>query len=223
MKSMRAQAKWRKDFVDEQVRVRTRALEKAAANKEKDPTKRAEMEEHLEEADPVAYLNAPIGWPCSDDEEDEADGLPTFKLVMQVDLPPSLAKCNNMTLFVSMLGDLPARVTAELTEMLYKKDDGSVRLPIGMLMPSPELLTEFDRMEKFMPGENSLDAFCSAGFLSKQLTRMKSVVVATEDPIQKIVLYNEYISCCGRQASFHFCSYFSVNHLLLYSLLNLTL
>jgi hypothetical protein len=70
---------------------------------------------------------------------------------------------------------------------------------IGMLMPTPELLTEYDRMQKFMPGENSLDAFCSAGFLSKQHNRMKAVVVATEEPWMKMALYNEYISCCGRQ------------------------
>ena len=68
-----------------------------------------------------------------------------------------------------------------------------------MLMQTPKLLTEFDQMQKFMPGENSLDAFCSAGFLSKQHNRMRSVVVATDDPSDKVALYNEYISCCGRQ------------------------
>jgi hypothetical protein len=66
-------------------------------------------------------------------------------------------------------------------------------------MPTPELLTEFDRMQRFVPGENSLDAFASAGFLSKQHNRMRSVVIATNDPSDKISLYNEYISCCGRQ------------------------
>jgi hypothetical protein len=42
-----------------------------------------------------------------------------------------LVNCTDLTQFVSMLGDLPARVTAELTEMLYKTNDDSIRLPIG--------------------------------------------------------------------------------------------
>jgi hypothetical protein len=38
-------------------------------------------------------------------------------------------------------------------------------------------------MQKFTPGENSLDAFCSAGFLSKQHNRMKTVITAMDDPV----------------------------------------
>ena len=150
-------------------------------------------------ADSMAFLPAPVGWPCSDDVDDTTSGLPKLSVVMQVDLPASLARCTDMTLFVSLIGDLPCRITAELTDMLYKTRDDNIDLPAGLLMPAPELLTEFDRMQKFMPSENSLDAFCSAGYLSKQLSRMMSVVVATDDPVRKLLLYNEYISCCGRQ------------------------
>jgi hypothetical protein len=178
-----------------------RRLKRAAA-KEKDPERQAELEQDLLNGDSVALLPPPIGWPCyadDDDDDDPKNGLPRLTLVMQVDMPPILAKCIDMTVFVSMIGDLPCRVTAELTEMLYKTNSDAIQLPIHMLMPTPELLTEFDRMQKFMPGENSLDAFCSAGYLSKQLNRMKSVVAGTESPTQKIILYNEYLKCCGRQ------------------------
>ena len=173
---------------------------KNAAAKEKDPEQQAELLQQLDNSENAAQLSEPMGWPCSDDDDDnDISGLPAFSLVMQVDIPPVLAKCIDLTVFVSMIGDLPCRVTAELTEMLYKTSDHNIRLPISMLMPAPESLTEFDRIQKFMPGENSLDAFCSAGYLSKQLKRMKSVVQATEDPIEKVALYNEYLKCCGRQ------------------------
>jgi hypothetical protein len=174
-----------------------RRLKRAAA-KEKDPEKQAELQQDLLNGESMAALPAPIGWPCYDDGDD-ANGLPRLTLVMQVDIPHVLAKCMDMTLFVSMIGDLPCRVTAELTEMLYKTNSDAVRLPIEMLMPTAESLTEFDRMQKFMPGENTLDAFCSAGYLSKQLNRMKSHIALIESPTQKILLYNEYLKCCGRQ------------------------
>jgi hypothetical protein len=171
--------------------------------KEKDSDKRdllqTEMNEDEENSDSMAFLPASIGWPCSLEDDDHTSGFPCFSLVMQVDLPPFLGTCTDMNHFVSTMGGLPARVTAELTEMLYKTTKNVVSLPVSMLMPVPENLTEFDRMQKFTPGENSLDAYCSAGFLSKQLDRMKSVVVATDDPQHKVDLYNEYISCCARQ------------------------
>jgi hypothetical protein len=199
MKSIDAQALWREEFVAEKSRLHELDAKRTAAAKEKDEDKRKQLEEELESVDNVAFLPAPVGWPCYDDDDDESSGLPKLSIMMQIDLPPVLAKCTDLIQFVSMLGDLPARVTAELTEMLYKTTEDSVKLPIGMLMPAPELLTEYDRVQKFMPGENSLDAFCSAGYLSKQHNRMKSVVGATHDPIEKISLYNEYLSCSGRQ------------------------
>jgi hypothetical protein len=98
---------------------------------EKDIEKRNERESEIAEKDNVAFLPAPVGWPCSDDDEDDASGLPKLSIMMQIDLSPVLANCTDLIQFVSMVGDLPARVTAQLTEMLYKTNDDSVRLPIG--------------------------------------------------------------------------------------------
>jgi hypothetical protein len=131
MRSIEAQAQWRQEFEAEKKRLHDLEARKGAAAKEKDLDKRRELEEELAETETVAYLPAPIGWPCSDDEDDEASGLPSLSIVMQIDLPPSLAKCTDLIQFVSMIGDLPARVTAELTQMLYKTHNDSVRLPIG--------------------------------------------------------------------------------------------
>lgn len=57
---------------------------KTAASKEKDATRRQELEDDIAEAEPIAYLPPPIGWPCSAQEDDESSGLPPLTIMMQV-------------------------------------------------------------------------------------------------------------------------------------------
>jgi hypothetical protein len=42
------------------------------------------MEESIGDENTAAELPAPIGWPCSDDENDDSNGLPKLSIMMQV-------------------------------------------------------------------------------------------------------------------------------------------
>lgn len=80
--------------------------------------------------------------------------------------------------------------------MLYKTTTGTSAgdsLPKGIFMSKAELLTEYDRSERFRPGENTLDAFYAAGCYSKQFSRVLKVLRSIDDPRVKIELYNEYM------------------------------
>lgn len=101
--------------------------------------------------------------------------------------------------FQHSLGELPTKATFELTRMLYKTTTGVGNLPKNIFMGKAELLTEFDRSEKFKAKDNTLDAFHAAGCHTQQMTKMSRVLRAMEDPIQKFALYREYIDCSQHQ------------------------
>jgi hypothetical protein len=84
MRSITAQAQWRADFESEKKRLHDLEGMKTSAGKEKDDERKRELEERIENEDAVAFLPAPVGWPCFDDEDDDVSGLPKLSIVMQV-------------------------------------------------------------------------------------------------------------------------------------------
>ena len=85
--------------------------------------------------------------------------------------------------------------------MLYNNvvSGDAVQLPRGMLMPPPQIVTEYDRQQKFKLGENSMDGFHAAGCLSSQRTQIQQAIRATQDCVQKVKLFGEYLSSSARQ------------------------
>jgi hypothetical protein len=66
-------------------------------------------------------------------------------------------------------------------------------------MGKAELLSEFDRGEKFRAKDNTLEAFFSAGCHTHQMTKMLRVLRGIADPVQLFNLYREYIECSQHQ------------------------
>jgi hypothetical protein len=54
--------------------------------------------------------------------------------------------------FQSTFGELPARAMLELTKMLYKSSEMVNSLPSSIFLSNPEIMTEYDRVDKFKPG-----------------------------------------------------------------------
>jgi hypothetical protein len=120
-------------------------------------------------------------------------------MVLQVDIMGKFTFDTSLVAFQTSLGDLPTRATFELTRMLYKATTGVDNLPKSIFMGKAEILTEFDRSEKFKAKDNTLDAFYVAGCHTQQMTKMLRVLRAMEDPVQKFDLYREYIDCSQHQ------------------------
>jgi hypothetical protein len=134
-KSIERQQIWRREF--EKVKKIQAKYENDVklANKIKEKEARearlAELEE--EKLSSVCTFLRPIGWPIlserSGDEVNDdgsnnemevlASGLPRLNLVMQVDIMGNFQFEREQS-FQSSIGDLPARATFELTNMLYK-------------------------------------------------------------------------------------------------------
>jgi hypothetical protein len=66
-------------------------------------------------------------------------------------------------------------------------------------MSEPEILSEFDRKKRFMPRENTLDAFYTAGCYSKQFTNVMNVIRNFPVASTKLDLYNEYMERAQHQ------------------------
>jgi hypothetical protein len=56
-----------------------------------------------------------------------------------------------------------------------------------------ELISEYDRLKKFVPAENTLDAFFTAGYYAKQFINVMKVIKLFPVPSTKLDLYNEYM------------------------------
>ena len=61
--------------------------------------------------------------------------------------------------FHNTFGELPARAMLELTKMLYKSAEMVNSLPDSIFLSNPEVMTEYDRVEKFKPGTFLLPSF----------------------------------------------------------------
>jgi hypothetical protein len=189
------------------IRAEHDALVKQAS-KIKDKTEREEKLAELENEDTsgVCTFQRPVGWPIGEDDGDGgveiiASGLPRLGLVMQVDIMGNF-KYDREQSFQSSFGDLPARATFELTNMLYKTTTltgANENLPRSIFMSEPEILSEFDRKQRFLPRENTLDAFYTAGYYGKQFTNVMNVIRNFPVASTKLDLYNEYMERAQHQ------------------------
>lgn len=206
--SIRAQEEWRKQFATEKKRIQEHADEVKKAERIKDSGEREKRIAELQEEDvgDVCLLPSPVGWPVLEEGEGGervvvTSSLPKLGLVMQVDIMGKF-KYDREQSFQSSFGDLPARATFELTSMLYKTTtttSGSRGLPRSIFMSEPELLSEYDRKQKFLPSENTLDAFYTAGYYGKQYTNVMKVIRNFPVAQTKMNLYNEYMERAQHQ------------------------
>ena len=105
----------------------------------------------------VCVLEEPIGWPRVEKDADgiefiSSTGLPGLALIMQVDIAGGFRFDKTVAAFNNSFGELPARAMLELTKMLYKSAEVVNSLPDSIFLSSPEIMTEYDRVEKFKPG-----------------------------------------------------------------------
>jgi hypothetical protein len=84
MGSILAQSKWRDAFDGEKTRLDDIHKKTIAASKEKDLDVRADLLREIGDVHQGAVLPAPVGWPCSTDDDDDASGLPKLSIMMQV-------------------------------------------------------------------------------------------------------------------------------------------
>lgn len=209
--SIQAQCQWEEDFAAEQKNRELRAKLRSdlAKCKPDEHDLRESIEQQLEAVGPADFLPVPVGWPLMeepDQEEPNASGIPSADLIMQVDFQVASTKDANLMAFKSSFGNLPARATLMLTQLLYHSNnvhrsaDGQpLQLPVDIFLPDAVLLSEFDRLRCFTPSTNTLENFCMAGYHTKQQSRMMAVLREMPDPRHKIQLYREYIECCVNQ------------------------
>lgn len=196
-----------------EIRIAQHAEMVKQAERIKDSGERQNKLEELRSMDcpSVCNLEAPVGWPIIDEdlstegrEVVEKSGLPRLGLIMQVDIMGKF-KFERAQAFQGAFGDLPARATFELTSMLYKTTtltSASESLPKSIFMAEPELLSEYDRKQRFLPSENTMDGFCTAGYYSKQYINVMNVVRSVKGHGSggtKVDLYNEYMERAQNQ------------------------
>jgi hypothetical protein len=199
---MEAQQLWRAEFDSQKTAAAEYKRDMQSIGKEKDEMVRNDLLGRTNDYDPVCYLTAPHCWSVSNTSGDGVVGvamLPSFRMVMQVDIMGKFTFDTTLVTFQTSLGGLPTRATFELTKMLYKTTTGADNLPKSIFMGKAELLSEFDRSEKFKTKDNTLDAFYAAGCYTQQMTKMLRVLRGIQDPVQKFNLYREYIDCSQHQ------------------------
>lgn len=101
-------------------------------------------------------------------------GIPSMSICMLVDVQGSFGGETSLSSFRTSFGDLPPRATMELTQLMYKEDDGAQagdEYSTDRFLPPSKFMTEYDRLTEYSHVLNSMKGFYVAGHYTEQLLR----------------------------------------------------
>lgn len=119
-------------------------------------------------------LEPPCGWPVCREDDCIVGGIPPMSICMLVDVQGSFGGETSLSSFRTSFGDLPPRATMELTQLMYKEDDGAQagdEYSTDRFLPPSKFMTEYDRLTEYSHVLNSMKGFYVAGHYTEQLLR----------------------------------------------------